>query len=98
MRFLSDHPGVGAASDEVAGLVVFVGCDAARPGELPWRARAAVEAADVVLYDRNVAAATLALVPSRCFAEPVAGEPGSGTAVARARSLAGDGWRVVRLV
>jgi siroheme synthase len=74
-----------------AGLVVFVGCDPRRPGELPWPSLAAIEVADAVLYDVGVAAETLALVPRRSLAEAA----GDGS---RARKLAQEGWRVVRLV
>lgn len=79
------------AVSHTAGLVVFVGCDPRRPGELPWPALAAIEAADAILYDIDIAAETLALVPRRCLAE-AAGD------YSRARKLAQEGWRVVRLV
>jgi siroheme synthase len=75
--------------------IVFVGCDPRVPAALSWPARAALDAADAVLYDRDVADATLALLPPRCFAEPVAG---GEAAVARAARLARDGWRVARLL
>jgi siroheme synthase len=75
--------------------IVFVGCDPRVPAALSWPARAALDAADAVLYDREVADATLALLPARCFAEQVAG---GEAAVARAANLARDGWRVVRLL
>ena len=75
--------------------IVFVGCQKQVPGALSWPARAALEAADAVLYDRGVPIETLELLPARSFAEPVAG---AEAAVARATRLAQDGWRVVRLV
>jgi siroheme synthase len=75
--------------------IVFVGCDPLAPAALSWPARAALEAADAVLYDGEVAAATLTSLPARCFAEKVSG---GETAVSRAAGLARDGWRVVRLV
>lgn len=98
MRSRSTRSASVTASGGVASLVVFIGCDPAYPGELPWPARAALEVADVVLYDRDVASATLALVPSRCFAEPMPPDAGEGAGLARAGKLAGEGWRVVRLV
>ena len=77
-----------------AGLVLFVGSDPGHPGELSWPALAALEAADVVLHDPAVAPETLALVPRRCLVEPAMDYDGTE----RARQLASDGWRVVRLV
>ena len=77
-----------------AGLVLLLGCDPDRKGDLSWPALAALAAADVVLHDRAVDPDTLALVPRRCLVEPVAEADGT----ARARRLAADGWRVVRLV
>jgi hypothetical protein len=76
------------------GLVLFVGSDPQRPGELPWPAVAALEAADIVLHDPAVDRRTLALAPRRCSVEPIADIDGA----ARARQLAADGWRVVRLI
>ncbi|MGH7064900.1 MAG: hypothetical protein ACREET_12555 [Stellaceae bacterium] len=77
------------------GLVVLIGCDPARPAELPRPALAALAAADAVLHDAAVDAGILALIPNRCFVElvPVAA---AGSA-ARVEKLAGEGWRVVRL-
>jgi uroporphyrinogen III methyltransferase / synthase len=79
----------------LAGPVVFIGCDPAETGTLAWPARAALDAADVVLYDPDAPASVLDLVPKRCFAEPAGGPD---AVVSRAARLAGDGWRVVRLV
>ena len=91
MRSLSPAPQFARLS----GPVVFIGCDPAQAGTLAWPARAALDVADVVLYDPDTPASVLASVPKRCFAEPA----GSRDAVvARAARLAGDGWRVVRLV
>ncbi|HEV2301982.1 MAG TPA: SAM-dependent methyltransferase [Stellaceae bacterium] len=77
------------------GLVLYVDFDAERPGELSWLALAALQAADVVLCDGAADHVILRLLPPRCFVEAAAdGE----AAVARAKKLAGEGWRVVRLV
>jgi uroporphyrin-III C-methyltransferase/precorrin-2 dehydrogenase/sirohydrochlorin ferrochelatase len=78
-----------------AGLVVLIGCDPARPAELPWPALAALAAADAVLHDGAVDAGILALIPNRCFVELVPVEAAGSTA--RVEKLAGEGWRVVRL-
>lgn len=86
----SDAP--GARLDP--GLVLYVGFDAERPGELSWPALAALEAADAVLYDAAAEPSTLGLIPPRCFAE----EAASATVLSRAKKLAGEGWKVVRLV
>ena len=80
---------------QLSAEIVFVGFDPFAPGALSWPAHAALAAADAVLYDRDLPPATLALLPGRAFAEPVAGAEG---AAARAARLSRDGWRVVRLV
>jgi hypothetical protein len=91
-----EHPIAGAAPP--GGLVFLIGCDPDRPSELPWPALAALAAADAVLHDAEVGPSALALVPARCFTEPVApGKAGGELAAARALRLAAEGWRVVRL-
>ena len=90
----SDTPGVRLDP----GLVLYVGFDAEAPGELAWPALAALEAADAVLYDGGAEPPTLELIPRRCFVEAVSPAAGEDAAVARAKKLAGEGWRVVRLV
>ena len=61
----------------------------------------ALMTADVVFAEERVEAAILALSPRSALVEPVAGEngpsPARERAVARARRLADDGWRVVWL-
>jgi siroheme synthase len=74
------------------GSVFLIGCDPERPGILSWPALAALAAADAVLYDAGVDAATLALVPRRVLVEPMSGDIG------RLGKLAGEGWHVVWLV
>lgn len=73
------------------GLVLLIGSDPARPGELAWPALAALTAADAVLHDGDVSPLTLDLVPRGCLIEPTRD-------VARAQKLAREGWRVVWLV
>ena len=90
----SDTPGVRLDP----GLVLYVGFDAEAPGELAWPALAALEAADAVLYDGGAEPPTLELIPRRCFVEAVSPAAGEEAAAARANKLAGEGWRVVRLV
>jgi precorrin-4 methylase len=90
-------PTIPSISDapQSGGLVFLIGCSPERPTDLPWPARAALVAADVVLYEADVDAETLALIPSSCFVEEVqVGTPGSA---ARIEKLAAEGWRVVRL-
>lgn len=91
-----------AGSRSTAGSVFLIGADPARPGQLPWPAAAALAAADAVLHDDGIDPTILALIPHRCFVEPVPAENARGSAenaaIGRARKLAGEGWRVVWLV
>jgi|GEM_PF-3241560 hypothetical protein len=74
-----------------AGLVLFLGLEGERT---TWPALAALGAADAVLYDGAVDPHSLAVVPSHAFIEKVAAGAGGG----RAKKLAAEGWRVVRLL
>ncbi|HEY3911190.1 MAG TPA: SAM-dependent methyltransferase [Stellaceae bacterium] len=74
------------------GLVLLVGFDPERPGDLSWPARAALSAADAVIHEGTIDPDILTLVPRRCFVESVPGD------AARVGKLAGEGWRVVWLV
>ncbi|MGH7031279.1 MAG: SAM-dependent methyltransferase [Stellaceae bacterium] len=89
---MRQSPPVPAEIRGDAGLVLLIGFNPDRPGELSWPARAALSAADAVIHDGSADPDTLALVPRGCFVEAVQGD------IARVRKLAGEGWRVVWLV
>jgi hypothetical protein len=82
--------------------VSVIGSDARCSGEMPRAQRSVLAAADVVLHEGNVDPAILKLVRQGAFVEPVSvsGHPTltRAFAIARARKLAGEGWRVVWLV
>jgi hypothetical protein len=82
---------------------IFLICSAATHARvLAPPARAALAAADAVLYDDDVDPELLALVPRGTFVEPVVADsdcvPTKSPAIARACKLASEGWRVVWLV
>jgi siroheme synthase len=85
-------PSIATDSRSGIGSVFLIGSDPERPGILSWPALAALAAADAVLYDDGVDAATLSLVPRRVLVEPMPGDSG------RLGKLAGEGWHVVWLV
>jgi siroheme synthase len=75
----------------LAGLVLFIG----RGSEgVAWPALAALGAADAVLHDSTLDPQSLAALPRNAFVEAIA----AGAGGSRARKLAAEGWRVVRLV
>lgn len=84
------------------GCIFLLRSDPAHAHRLARPARAALAAADSVLHDDNVDPRILALVPHGAFVEPVACgtdcAPAQSAAIARARKLASEGWRVVWLV
>ena len=84
------------------GGVFMIHWDPADAQALTLPARAALAAADAVLYDDDVAPEILALVPQGAFVELVASNndcaPTKSPAIARACKLASEGWRVVWLV
>ena len=82
--------------------IFLIRSDPAHAHLLGRPARAALAAADSVLHDDDVDPRILALVPHGAFVEPVASDsdcaPAKSPAIARARKLASEGWRVVWLV
>jgi siroheme synthase len=74
-----------------AGLVLFIGTG--NEG-VAWPALAALGAADAVLHDGAIDPQSLAAVPQDAFVEAIAAGEGGN----RAKKLAAEGWRVVRLV
>ena len=80
------------------GCIFLIRSDPAHAHLLGWPARAALAAADSVLHDDHVDPRILALVPHGAFVEPVASDSDCTPAIARARKLASEGWRVVWLV
>jgi hypothetical protein len=71
------------------------------PHETATAALAALAAADVVFHEDGADSAIMAHVPRGAMVEPVPADghdvPARSAALARARRLAGDGWRVVWL-
>jgi len=84
------------------GCIFLIRSDAACADLLGPPARAALAAADAVLHDHDVDPRIRALIPRRAFVEPAASDsddgPAKSPAIARARKLASEGWRVVWLV
>jgi hypothetical protein len=84
------------------GCIFLSRSDPAHAHLLARSARAALAAADSVLHDDDVDPEILALVRHGAFVEPVAAgndrAPARSPAIARARKLAFEGWRVVWLV
>lgn len=60
--------------------------------------RAALNGANVVLYDRALAALVAATLPLGGYAEPLAVEAAGRTIAARALQFAAEGWSVVQIV
>jgi siroheme synthase len=75
-----------------SGLILLIGSQSERPGELPWPALAALSAADAILHDGDVDPRTLDLVPRGRLVER------APAVAARAYKLAQEGWRVVWLM
>ena len=88
--------------DTACGCIFLIRSDPAHAHLLAQPARAALAAADSILHDDDVDPRILALVPHGAFVEPVASDtdctPAKSPAIARARKLASEGWRVVWLV
>ena len=89
-------PGAGC------GCIFLIRSDPAHAHTLAGPARAALAAADAVLHDDDPDPRILALIPHSAFVEPVASDidcaPAKSPAIARARKLASESWRVVWLV
>jgi hypothetical protein len=81
--------------------VVVIESVSSGSGEIPAPQRSALAAADVVLHEENVDPAALAFVARGAFVEPVVANGHAmlarASAIARARKLASEGWRVVWL-
>ncbi|MBV9859432.1 MAG: hypothetical protein JO038_04930 [Alphaproteobacteria bacterium] len=93
----------GSATRFEAASIFLIGTDTEDPSGLSWPGQAILQAADVVLHDADIDVRLLEQVPRSCFREAVVQQPPEGDSlrradVARLRQLAGDGWRVVRLV
>jgi siroheme synthase len=84
------------------GCIFLIRSDPAHAHLLARSVCAALAAADSVLHDDDVDPRILALIPHGTFVEPVASASGcslaKSIAIARARKLASEGWRVVWLV
>jgi hypothetical protein len=67
---------------------------------LPAADRAALDGADVVLYDRALAERIAGFLPSGAYAEPLSAgfAPAASRISLRAVKLASEGWRVVQCV
>jgi len=91
-----------ASPSSGCACVFLIRSDPSHAHPLGRPARAALAAADSVLHDDNIDPKILALVPRSAFVEPVASNsdcaPAKSPAIARARKLASEGWRVVWLV
>lgn len=81
--------------------VVVIESASSCSGEIPAPQRSVLAAADVVLHEEDVDPAVLAFVARGAFVEPVATNGHAmlarASAIARARKLASEGWRVVWL-
>ncbi len=87
---------------EPASIFLIV-ADPEEPSRVPWPAQAILHAADAVLYDGAIDNRVLELASPNCFREKLSVQPdGSGlhhpAELVRIRQLAGQGWRLVRLV
>ena len=87
---------------EPASIFLIV-TDPEEPSKVPWPAQAILHAADAVLYDGAIDNRVLELTAPNCFRERLSVQPAiSGlqnpAELARIRQLAGQGWRLVRLV
>jgi hypothetical protein len=79
---------------EVEPASVFLAAiDPEKPDCVPWQVVAVIRAADAVFFDPGIAARVLDLFPQCCFCESAA-----DVEITRMRKLAGEGWRVVRLM
>jgi siroheme synthase len=70
---------------------------------VPWAVQAIIQAADAVLYDSAIDNRVLALASPNCFRQALSLQPAGSSLqdtaeLARIRQLAGQGWRIVRLV
>ena len=87
---------------EPASIFLIV-TDPEEPSKVPWPAQAILHAADAVLYDGAIDNRVLELASPNCFREKVSAQPATAglqhpAELARIRQLAGEGWRLVRLV
>jgi hypothetical protein len=95
---LARSPPSPASPSGGCACIFLIRSDPAHAHLLARSARAALAAADSVLHDDDVDPRILALVPHGAFVEPVASDSDCTPAIARARKLASEGWRVVWLV
>jgi siroheme synthase len=87
---------------EPASIFLIV-TDLEDPYRVPWPAEAILHAADAVLYDGAIDNRILELTSPNCFREKLSEQPASSglqhpAELTRIRQLAGQGWRLVRLV
>jgi hypothetical protein len=91
----------GHASPKPAPVVV-IASDPSCSGEMLPMQRSALAAADVVLHEEDVDPTILTLVRRGVFVELVAADGHAtltkASGIARARKLAGEGWRVVLII
>lgn len=89
----------GVAQPECPRLMLINACGFS-PAGMSQAATDALAAADLVLHEDGIDASIAALVPSGALLEPVSARGSAVTkslALARARRLASEGWRVVWL-
>jgi len=83
--------------------IFLVAVDPEKPDRVPWQVLAVIGSADAVFLDPDVRGQVLNLFGPHCHREELrsaqtAGDFARSGKIARLRKLAGDGWRVVRLI
>jgi len=83
--------------------IFLVAVDPEEPDRVPWQVLAVIRSADAVFFDPDVRSQVLNLFGPHCHREELFPEQtvslfAPSGKIARMRELAGDGWRVVRLI
>ena len=83
--------------------IFLVAVDPEEPDRVPWQVLAVIRLADAVFFDPDVRSQVLNLFGPHCHREELRPEQtialfAPSGKIARMRELAGDGWRVVRLI
>jgi siroheme synthase len=78
--------------------IFLIAVDPRRSEPMPWQALAVLQAADAVFFDAAVKGELARLVPPSCEREEMRAPQAGSPEIARIRRLAGDGWRLVRLI
>jgi len=81
----------------------LVAVDPEKPDRVPWQVLAVIRSADAVFFDPGIRSQVLNLFGPHCHREELGPEQtvalvAPSRKIARLRKLAGDGWRVVRLI